>query len=323
MDKSVDILLATYNGQKYLREQLDSILNQEYKNFNLIISDDFSTDSTRDILKEYENKDERIKVIYQEKNIGSNANFEFLLTQVQSEYYMFSDQDDVWKRDKVRLSIEAIENHGVDLVYTDLEVVDENLKIINNSFNRKMRLIRKQRRYQDYRLEYLYNCVTGCTMICRTSKLKDILPFPNDKNILHDYWIALITSLNGKIYYLDIPTIKYRQHIGNQVGTKRYTQRYETFDEKRDYIIDLKIDKFSRYLENSKCFTSELNELSKNGLSYFENIRTKKYVNFKGWKIYNKIFKYETFGYKTFYFFFYNFPFIYRVGYNFYRIFKK
>lgn len=323
MDKNVDILLATYNGQKYLREQLDSILNQEYQNFNLIISDDCSTDSTRDILREYEKKDERVRVVYQEKNIGSNANFEFLLTQIESKFYMFSDQDDIWNKDKVKLSIEAIERNNADLVYTDLEVVDENLRILNHSFNKKMKLIKKQRKYKDYRLEYLYNCVTGCTMICRSSKLKAILPFPNDKNILHDYWIALITSLNGKIYYLDIPTIKYRQHTDNQVGAKRYTQRYKTFDEKRDYIIDLKIDKFSRYLENSKYFTSELNELSRRGVSYFENVRTKKYINFKGWKIYNEIFKYETFGYKTFYFFFYNFPFIYRFGYNIYRILKK
>ena len=202
MDKKVDILLATYNGEKYLREQINSILDQDYKNFNLIISDDCSTDTTRNILEEYEKKDNRIKVIYQKNNMGSSRNFEFLLSQISSKYYMFSDQDDVWNKDKVKLSLEAIEKNDVDLVYTDLEVVDENLKTINKSFNKKMNLITKQRKFTDFRLEYLYNCVTGCTMICKSEKLKYILPLPKTKNILHDYWIALITSINGKILFL-------------------------------------------------------------------------------------------------------------------------
>ncbi len=323
MKKKVDILLATYNGEKYLKEQIDSILSQDYSEFNLIISDDCSTDSTRDILKEYEEKDERVKIIFNEKNLGSTKNFEFLLSQVESEYYMFSDQDDVWNKDKVSLSVKTIEEKNADIVYTDLEIVDEKLNSVNKSFNRKMKLIRKQKKFNDYRLEYLYNCVTGCTMICKSSKIKEILPFPNTKNILHDYWIALITSLNGTIYYLDIPTIKYRQHINNQVGTNRYTRRYKTFDEKRDYIIDLKIDKFNTYIENKKYFPDQLINLSEEGLYYFKMVKKIKNVNFKDWNIYNKIFKEESLGYKIFYFFFYNFPIIYRFGYNVYRIFRK
>ena len=323
MDKKVDILLATYNGEKYLREQLDSILAQDYNDFNLIISDDCSTDSTREILEDYEKKDDRIRVIYQQNNMGSNKNFEFLLSQVSSKYYMFSDQDDVWNKDKVKLSLETIEKNDLDLVYTDLEVVNEDLVTVNKSFNKKMKLIRKQRKFNDFRLEYLYNCVTGCTMICKSENLKYILPFPETKNILHDYWIALITSINGKIYYLDVPTLKYRQHVNNQVGTSRYTQRYKTFDEKRDYIIDLKIDKFTTYLERKNCFNTELNELSKQGLSYFQRVKNVRNINFKDLNIYFKIFKYETFSYKTFYFFFYNLPILYRIGYNIYRIFKK
>ena len=79
MDEKIDILLTTYNGEKYLKEQIDSILNQTYQNIQLIISDDCSKDSTREILKEYEQKDKRIKVFYQEKNLGYIKNFEFLL----------------------------------------------------------------------------------------------------------------------------------------------------------------------------------------------------------------------------------------------------
>ena len=101
MDEPIDVLLATYNGEKYLKEQLDSILNQTYKNINLIISDDASKDGTRDILKEYEEKDKRVKVFYQENNLGYVKNFEFLLKQVQSEVFMLSDQDDFWMPQKI------------------------------------------------------------------------------------------------------------------------------------------------------------------------------------------------------------------------------
>ncbi len=322
-EEKVDILLATYNGEKYLREQLDSILNQSYRNFNLIISDDCSRKETREILKEYESKDDRVKVYYQQENIGSNRNFEYLLSKVKSKYYMFSDQDDVWIEDKIKLSVEKIIETDSDLVFTDLEVVDEKLNKLHSSFNKKMKLIKKIKKYKDYRLEYLYNCITGCTMIAKTSMLEKILPLPNNKDILHDYWIGLVTSLIGKIEYLDVATIKYRQHPKNQVGVSRYTDRFKTFDEKRNYIIDLKIAKFTTYCENKSYFSKELRTLNKEAVEYFSLVKKKKNLNFKNWETYNKIFKYDSFGYYMFYFFMYNFPCIYRLGYNIFNFFKK
>ena len=126
MDEYVDILLATYNGEKYIREQLDSILQQTYNKINIYISDDYSTDSTPNILKEYELKYDNINVTYQEQNIGSIRNFEYLMTKVKSQYYMLSDQDDVWYEDKVEKSLKKLKEENADLVFTDLEVVDEN-----------------------------------------------------------------------------------------------------------------------------------------------------------------------------------------------------
>lgn len=115
--EKVDILLATYNGEKYLRQQLDSILNQTYKDFKLIISDDASTDETKSILSEYCSKDDRIEVYYQKENLGSTRNFEFLLSKVKSTYYMLSDQDDVWYINKVEKSLKRIEETNADLVF--------------------------------------------------------------------------------------------------------------------------------------------------------------------------------------------------------------
>ena len=95
--EKIDKLMATYNGEKYIRQQLDSILSQTYNEFNLIISDDASSDNTVGILKEYENKDSRIKVFKQEKNLGVVENFEFLLKQVTTDFFMLADQDDIWE----------------------------------------------------------------------------------------------------------------------------------------------------------------------------------------------------------------------------------
>ena len=108
MNDKVDILVATYNGEKYLKEQLDSILNQTYNNIRIIISDDNSTDGTRDILKQYE-ANNKITVFYQENNLGYIKNFEFLLKKVENDIYMLSDQDDVWMPEKIEKTYETFE----------------------------------------------------------------------------------------------------------------------------------------------------------------------------------------------------------------------
>ena len=149
--EQIDILMATYNGEKYLRKQIESILNQTYKNFRLIISDDCSTDKTREIIKEYENKDERITSYFQSKNLGYVKNFEFLLEKVQNDIYMLSDQDDVWNDTKVEHSYKKLKESDADLVFTDLEVVNENLETRYPSFNDYMKLSRKIKKYnKDY-----------------------------------------------------------------------------------------------------------------------------------------------------------------------------
>ena len=219
MKKIVDVLLATYNGEKYLREQIDSILNQTYKDIRLIISDDCSKDNTRKILKEYEEKDDRVKVYYQEKNLGYVRNFEFLLEKVENDLYMLSDQDDVWLEEKIEKSVKKLEEDNSDLVFCDLEIVDKDLKIIDSSFWKAMKLDKKIRKYIDsYKMEYLYNCITGCTILSKKEFLKEILPIPKtSKYLIHDHWISLMVLLKGKVTFLDESCIKYRQHGDNQV----------------------------------------------------------------------------------------------------------
>ena len=147
MKEKVDVLVATYNGEKYLREQLDSIIKQTYKNIRILISDDCSKDRTQEILQEYEKKDDRIKIFLHDRNLGSNKNFEFLLRQVESKFYMLSDQDDVWLPEKIEKTIQKQKETGADLVFGDLEVVNEKLETIYPSFGDFMLLNRKINKY--------------------------------------------------------------------------------------------------------------------------------------------------------------------------------
>lgn len=297
--EQIDILLATYNGEKYLKEQLESILSQTYSNFRLIISDDCSKDTTRDILKEYEQKDNRITVYYQDKNLGYVKNFEFLLTKVENQIYALSDQDDVWLNDKIEKSYNKLKETNSDLVFTDLEVVDENLKTIFESFNDYMLLSRKIKKYQDsYKMQYLYNCITGCTLMSKKSFIKNIIPIPLDsKYVIHDTWIGLILSLQGKISYLNEKTIKYRQHGKNQVGTDKISHKFRKIEDVRNLFIDVKLSLFKTYVNNNEIFEDKLKKQNIEALKYFEMLKNKKYINFRKWSIFHKLYKTETFKY--------------------------
>ena len=149
MEEKIDILMATYNGEKYLKEQIESILNQTYKNIRLIISDDASKDSTPQILEEYRKKDSRIEIYLNKENRGVVKNIEFLLEKVEDEFYMLADQDDVWLPLKVEKSIETLKKQNADLVFGDLEVVDEKLETLYPSFGDFMLLNRKINKYID------------------------------------------------------------------------------------------------------------------------------------------------------------------------------
>ena len=297
--EQIDILLTTYNGEKYLKEQIDSILNQTYTNFRLLISDDCSKDSTIKILKEYEQKDNRIKVFLQEKNLGYVKNFEFLLTKVENEIYALSDQDDVWNNDKVEKTYKKLKEEDADLVFTDLEIVNEKLKTINSSFNDYMFLSRKIKKYyKDYRLQYLYNCITGCTLMSKKKYLEKIIPIPMDsKYVIHDTWIGLIVALNGKIAYLDEATIKYRQHGNNQVGSNHTSHKYTKLNQVRELFIEVKYQLFNTYINNSSIFTKDLQKQNEKALKYFKMLKNKKYINFRGWNVFYKLYKTETFKY--------------------------
>lgn len=289
--EKIDVLLASYNGEKYIREQIDSILNQTYKNIHLIISDDFSTDGTIKILKEYEKKDDRITVYYQNENLGYVKNFEFLLSKVSSEYYMFSDQDDVWYKDKIEASYTELKQKDVDLVFCNLEIVDENLNSKNINMFDHLKARKYLKKYKDYRLIYMDNIISGCTILTKKSFLKLILPLPSSKYLIFDYWISLVTILNGKFSYLEKPYIKYRQHGDNQIGIKKTSTKFKKFDMVRSLFIEVKIQRFTEFVKRSEVFSEDLRILNVQALNYYTDLQKKQYINFKNLSTFHKLYK--------------------------------
>ena len=232
----IDILMATYNGEKYLKEQIDSILNQTHKDFRLLISDDCSQDATRQILQEYVEKDNRVVVFLQTKNLGVVLNFEYLMKKVENEYFMFSDQDDIWQKDKIEKSLDQMLKTNSDLVYSDLKVVNQELDVLHKSYWKLKGFEKKVKKYNDFKSLYLNNFVTGCTMLVKSKWMEKILPLPHKSNyILHDYWTALVVSKFGKMTYLAQPLVKYRQHFDNNIGSKKSPIKSRIFGKCENY----------------------------------------------------------------------------------------
>lgn len=224
----IHILLSTYNGTRYLGEQLDSIIAQSYTDWRLFVRDDGSLDDTLRILTEYAGKDERIKLLKDGENLGACRSFERLMMQCGgADYYAFADQDDVWKPEKLAICVEAMRQqeglhpHKPVVVHTDLQVVDEKMHEIAPSFwqysNIRPDLL-------DSRKYYLAICnsVTGCAMLFNEAARAAALPFP-PAAYMHDAWIALKTLLSGGcLIPIHLTPIAYRQHGDNVLGAVEY-----------------------------------------------------------------------------------------------------
>lgn len=247
----VGILLATYNGEKYISAQIDSLLSQTYTNWKLFIRDDGSIDRTADIILEYASKDERISIVEDDKNnLGSCQNFAALLNFIRGRfnYIMFCDQDDYWLPFKIDETLSYMQRmeaqHGEKkplLVYTNFKYVDNNLREIVSKKNFQATQISKL----TFGHLLAQNPAYGCTMMLNRA-LQDIInPIPIEAEN-HDYWAALTASALGKIFYLNKPTILYRQH-NNNISTnynsnslvkrlKRIVLQRKSFDDARRKI---------------------------------------------------------------------------------------
>lgn len=227
MDK-IEVLMAVYNGSAYIREQIDSILNQTYENWHLTISDDGSTDGTDLIADEYAAKyPEQITRVYSGVRFGNaRDHFMWLSENCTSRYILYSDQDDVFNPEKMSRLMDAMQNAerqwGRDLpilVFSDQTVVDEKLNVIEPSL---MRCQKQAFDSFDYHALLIQNVVTGgAMMVNRPLCSLAVQCRSRERIIMHDWWMAATAARFGKIIYLDEPLSLYRQHGGNSVGAKR------------------------------------------------------------------------------------------------------
>lgn len=220
MNAKISIAMATYNGEKYLREQLDSILAQSFTDWELVVCDDCSTDKTVEILNEYAQKDSRIKVYKNEQNLGFKKNFEKAMNLCSCEYIALSDQDDVWTENHLQI---LLDNMGTkDLISGNAKLVDSELNDLGTDLfsTQKYEIIPDNK--EDWFFFLMHgNIFQGAAMLFRKSLLKKALPIPENVKF-HDHWIALLASLENGVTYVKTPVLLYRQHGTNVTDNKKW-----------------------------------------------------------------------------------------------------
>lgn len=229
--KSCLILMATYNGEKFLAAQIDSIRNQTYDNWNLLIRDDGSNDNTKYILESYCALDHRIKFMSNEtEKHGAFLNFWYLINIAYNDkpydYYLFCDQDDIWENDKIEVMVnyaEARQTNKPLLVYSDMKIIDSEGKEKIDSINKVMG-IGKMSGYTEF---YSGGFIWGCAVMLNIHLFKFLPPLSTNLSTInimsHDNYYAKLCLLIGDVHFLDIPLIKHREHNSNH--TKGYNYK--------------------------------------------------------------------------------------------------
>ena len=224
MEPSIDILLATYNAEPYLADQLDSLSGQTKRNWRLLVRDDGSSDHTLTILDSFKTRyPEKITILKDNLgNLGACRNFARLMEQSTADYIMFCDQDDVWLPDKIDVTYQRMKGLATEfgnelplLVCSDMKVVDHDLRVVANSYWGYQAM--NPKRGMNFSRLLVSNVIIGCTVMVN-KKLRDLaLPLPPEA-LMHDWWAGLVAVAFGRVDFLEEPTVLYRQHTSNVVG---------------------------------------------------------------------------------------------------------
>ncbi len=238
----IDILMATYNGEDYIKEQINSILDQSFQEFRLIICDDQSDDKTFEILKEY--KKNYPKKIYLYKNIvrqgSAKKNFISMFKYIESDYIMFADQDDVWLKDKIKNSYELIIakeciliKKSPIIIHTNLKIVNQDKLVISESFYQHQNISASKNNFKNILIQ---NIFVGCTIMINKEMANLVKGVCDDSRIImHDWIIGILGVGCGHAYYIDTPQILYRQHNNNSVGASNPYKLKKLFNLKKQY----------------------------------------------------------------------------------------
>ena len=228
----ISVALCTYNGEKYIRQQLDSILNQTMPVDEIVVHDDCSIDSTNSILEDYSKRFPQIKYTRNSYNHGFVKNFEEALNECQGDFIFFSDQDDLWMKDKVEISVQYLIESGMYGVFSDGLLIDHNNCNTGETLFSKLQLplLIKEGLLDKFDFEILClngNYVTGATLAIVKEAKQLVLPFPF-KYVYHDMWIALRLSSIRKLGRIDQPLISYRIHNDQECGLEGVPKNKES-----------------------------------------------------------------------------------------------
>ena len=259
--QTLSIALCTYNGERFLREQLQSLANQTLRPFEVVITDDCSSDNTFKIIHEFSNI-LNIKYFRNEKSLKVSKNFEKAISLCTGDIILMCDQDDIWHTDKLsKIYSYFQENHKNLAVFSDAELVDDQGKNLNQNFWSAVRFHDVQREHwkNGNSVEILLagNRSAGCMMAFRKELKATILPFPTHiPEMIHDNWITMVAAMMDAIGLIEENLVSYRQHSFQQIGTRpkdvgqavslkdRFSrprnEKLAPFLAKRDYFCTLK-----------------------------------------------------------------------------------
>ena len=281
---NISVLVATYNGEKYINEQIQSLLSQTIPPFEIVISDDCSSDETINILENIKSSTKiQIRIFQNKQNKGFQKNFFDAFDYCRGEYIALCDQDDVWFPEKLQRINKIIDLHNYPgMVFSDCELVDENLDSLGRSGFEYLLITEAERNHirqgKLIKVLLMRPCVTGMTMVCRAEPLK--LHKPKIYNCLHDYFLSAAFALNSDYVWVEEKLVKYRQHSNNIIGmdsrkrNKRNKRSFTSLDYKTSLLNDL-IDRrdFLEYITRfniRNLNVSECNDLVLNELGFTE-----------------------------------------------------
>lgn len=276
----ITVLMATYQGARYIREQLDSILAQTAADIQVLIADDHSTDGTNQIIKEYEAQySNRITCLrYDTPSGGAAANFGQLLRQVSSGYVMLSDQDDIWLLHKAERLLEKMKSLEVEfgkatpiLVHSDMKVADEHGNSVYSSFFQYQHIIPARNRLNQLLVE---NNVTGAATMVNEAMLPYLQDIPADC-FMHDWWMALVACCVGKIGWVEEPLYLYRQHGTNSLGAKTQMEQYVSRISRKEQVRENYRKMFRQAEQLQKQLEPKLTAEQKQCLQAFSSLPQK------------------------------------------------
>ncbi|WP_443945667.1 glycosyltransferase family 2 protein [Pedobacter sp. AW1-32] len=242
----ISIALCTYNGERYLMPQLNSLLNQSYKNIEIIIVDDGSTDRTREIISEFALKNSLIQIHFNTETIGFNKNFEKAIRLSKGDYISICDQDDVWDLNKIEELLGNIGSKG--LIFSNSRLMNENGGQTDKLFLETSRFV-----MLDYKSLLINNYVTGHSILVSRHLMEKALPFPSHG--YYDWWLGFIATYYNEIIYLDKPLTNYRIHQGSVIQQEINAHNPDPFG-----ISMMNYKSSTQQLENFKHFLKKSNE---------------------------------------------------------------